>query len=162
MFIRLLGHARSNVVAYLALVLAGLALAGGAYAALSLPAGSVGARQIRNHSIGPVKLDPRAIGGSVRHWARVDATGTIVAASGRAKLTAGAPSEGAYLITWSDTFSDRCAAIATVLGPVAGLGASPGFANARVTGAHPTGVFVSTYGTDGRQAPAPFSVVVIC
>ena len=89
MFIRLLGHARSNVVAYLALVLAGLALAGGAYAALSLPAGSVGARQIRNHSIGPVKLDPRAIGGFVRHWARVDATGTIVASSSRANDNAG-------------------------------------------------------------------------
>ena len=162
MFIRLLGHARANAVAYLALILAGLALAGGAYAALAVPANSVGARQIRNHSIGPVKLDPRSIGGSVRHWARVDATGNIVGSGGHAKLAAGAPSEGAYLITWSDSFSDRCAAIATVLGPVAGLGASSGYANARVTGVHPTGVFVSTYGPDGKQSPAPFSVVVIC
>ena len=71
-------------------------------------------------------------------------------------------SEGVYLITWSDSFSARCAAIATVLGPVAGLGASSGYANARVTGVHPTGVFVSTYGPDGKQAPAPFSVVVVC
>ena len=92
----------------------------------------------------------------------MDATGTIVASSGRAHNLTPASAQGVYLITWSDTFSDRCAAIATVLGPVAGLGVSPGFANARVTGAHPTGVFVSTYGTDGRQAPAPFSVAVIC
>jgi len=162
MFIRLLGHVRANTVAYLALILAALALAGGAYAALAVPANSVGASQIRNHSIGPVKLDPRAIGGSVRHWARVDATGKIVASSSRANGSAGTPSEGVYLITWSDSFSNRCAAIATVLGPVAGLGASSGYANARVTGAHPAGVFVSTYGPDGKQAPAPFSVVVIC
>jgi hypothetical protein len=162
MFIRLLGHARANVVAYLALLLAGLALAGGAYAALAVPDNSVGARQIRNHSIGPVKFDPRAIGGSVRHWARVDATGRIVASGSRARDLTPASSQGVYLITWSDSFSNRCAAIATVLGPVAGLGASSGYANARVTGVHPTGVFVSTYGPDGKQAPAPFSVVVVC
>ena len=87
----------------------------------------------------------------------------IVASGSRhASLAADLLPKASYLITWSDSFSDRCAAIATVLGPVAGLGASSGYANARVTGVHPTGVFVSTYGPDGKQAPAPFSVVVVC
>jgi len=162
MIIRLLEHARSNAVAYAALCLSALALAGGAYAAILLPANSVGARQIRNHSIDPVKWDPRTIGGSVRHWAQVTAQGKIVSASSHAKIAAGNPALGAYLITWSDTFSNRCVAIATVLGPVTGLGPSRGYANARVSGTRPTGVFVSTYGSQGIQRSAPFSVAAIC
>ena len=46
---RLLDHARANVVAYLALF---VALGGSSYAAFELP----------NHSIDPVKLNPRTIG----------------------------------------------------------------------------------------------------
>lgn len=58
--IGLWAHARSNAVGYLALF---VALGGTSYAAVSLPDGSVGNRQLRNHSITPVKLDRSAIGG---------------------------------------------------------------------------------------------------
>ena len=44
---RVLRHARQNVVAYLALF---IALGGTSYAAFNLPANSVGAQQIKNHS----------------------------------------------------------------------------------------------------------------
>ena len=63
---RIVSHLRGNAVAYLALF---VALGGTSYAAFSLPANSVGTRQIRRHSITPVKLDPGKIGASVRAWA---------------------------------------------------------------------------------------------
>ena len=59
-------HLRKNVVAYVALF---VALGGTSYAAVSLPAGSVGNRQLKNHSITPIKLDPGSIAGYVRDWA---------------------------------------------------------------------------------------------
>ena len=46
-------HLRRNVVAYIALF---VALGGTSYAAWSLPRASVGARQIKNHVIEPVKF----------------------------------------------------------------------------------------------------------
>ena len=74
----ILRYFRSNAVAFLALF---IALGGVGWAATSLPAGSVGARQIKNHSITPVKFNQSMIGGSVRYWARISAGGKIVASS---------------------------------------------------------------------------------
>ena len=161
MFVRLLDHARSNLIAYLALTMSFLALGGGAYAALSLPPNSVGARQIRNHSITPVKFDPSTIGGSVRHWAQVNGGGTIAVSSSRARDTGVAP-DGDYVITWSDTFPAGCVPVVTVLGTTALLSPANGFANARITGSHPTRVWVSTYDAQGASTPEPFSLAVIC
>lgn len=161
MFVRLLDHVRSKAISYIALSMSFLGLAGGAYAAFSVPPNSIGARQLRNHSITPVKLDPRAIGGSVRHWAQVNAAGDIVTSSSRAHDTGVAP-DGDYLITWSDTFPAGCVPVATVLGTATLLSPANGFANARVTGGHPTRVWVSTYNAQGASKPEPFSVAVIC
>jgi hypothetical protein len=158
---RLLDHVRSNVVAYIAVAMSFLALTGGAYAALSLPANSVGTLQLRNHSITPVKLNPGAIGGSVRHWAEVNAGGGIVTSSSRARDT-GVPPDGDYLITWSDTLPARCVPIATVLGTASLLSPAAGFAKVRLTGTRPTRVWVSTYNPQGVSTPEPFSVAVIC
>ena len=66
---RVVQHIRSNVVAYVALF---VALGGTSYAALKLPANSVGTRQIKNHAITPIKLDPSKTGAVVRFWAVVD------------------------------------------------------------------------------------------
>ncbi len=82
---RLTHHVRSNAIAYLALF---VALGGTSYAALEIPANSVGGRQIRNHVINPVKLNPKYIAGSVRAWASVNAKGKIVASSGGASIVA--------------------------------------------------------------------------
>ena len=70
---RALRHVRNNLVAYLALF---VALGGTSYAAITIPRNSVGARQIRNHSIDPVKLNGRNLPGYVRYWAQIDAMGT--------------------------------------------------------------------------------------
>jgi hypothetical protein len=158
---RLLAHARAHAIAYAALILSILGLCGGAYAALSLPANSVGAAQIRNGSINPVKFNPTAIGGAVRHWVRVTADGTIVAASSRARDT-GIARDGSYLITWSDTLPPKCIPLATVIGRAGLLQPAQGFANATITGRHPTRVWVSTYDPQGDAKPLGFSLAVVC
>ena len=80
---RVLNHLRSNVVAYLALF---VALGGTSYAAISLPAGSVGNRQLKNHSISPIKFDRGSIAGYVRDWAEIDPSGQLVASRPQAHL----------------------------------------------------------------------------
>jgi len=77
MLTRPMHHIRQNLVAYLALF---VALGGTGYATLALPAGSVGNRQIRNHSITAVKLEPRSIAGSIKAWANVQLTNHRIAA----------------------------------------------------------------------------------
>jgi hypothetical protein len=69
---------RSQAIGILALF---IALAGTGYAAITLPAGSVGARQIKNHSIAAVKLDGRSIAGYVAFWARINSQGVVLASS---------------------------------------------------------------------------------
>ena len=66
---RALNHFKSNVIAYLALF---VALGGTSYAAATLGAGSVGTRQLKNHSVTPVKLQKGSIAGYVRDWAQVN------------------------------------------------------------------------------------------
>src|SRR5450755_208949 len=161
MIVRVISHLRANVIAYVALGFSTLGLGGGAYAAMSLPANSVGSRQIQKHSIDPVKFDPRAIGGSVRDWAQVSAQGAIVSASRRARDN-GVALDGDYVISWGDTFSTRCVAIATPLATVGLLSASTGFANARIVSARPTVVWVETFNAQGTPAPAAFSLAIIC
>jgi hypothetical protein len=161
MITRVVDHARSNMIAYVALVFSILALAGGAYAAWTVPPHSVGALQLRNRSVGQIKLDPRTIGGSVRHWAQVAAEGNIASSSSRARDN-GIPRDGDYVITWSDTFSNRCVALATPRATAGVLSPPSGIANTVIGGAHPTVVWVTTYDTHGAPAPVAFSLAVIC
>ena len=74
-----LEHVRRNVVGYIALF---VALGGTGYAAVTLPQGSVGARQLKNHAIDPIKLSPKFINGNVRAWAVVTASGRVVGGGG--------------------------------------------------------------------------------
>jgi hypothetical protein len=168
MISRSISHIRSNGVAYLALF---VALGGTSYATMAPGPGSVGTRQLRNGavttdklangSVTAVKLDPRTTGGALRHWAGVNADGTISSSSGKARVI-GSPQHGGYVISWSDTFSSRCVAVATPTAPRLLLGPSSGYANARVRGVHPTSVWVDTYNAQGQPSPAAFSLAVIC
>jgi hypothetical protein len=111
---RVFSHIKSNAVAYLALF---VALGGTSYAALRIPAGSVGARQLKNHSITPIKLDRSAIGGYVRYWAKIDTAGTISASRPRAHLVgwdsqATSQSPGG-LISWGKPIPTSCFALAS-------------------------------------------------
>jgi hypothetical protein len=158
---RLIRHVRSNAVAYLALF---VALGGTSYAALNLPANSVGGRQIRNHVIDPVKLNPKYVAGSVRAWASVNSKGKIVASSGGARIVARA---GIDQLTWRTRFFRHCVPSATVKNPTGPGGpSSPGFADASSV-AGPRSrltVLVSTFTlgpvtTDDRL---PYFVLVTC
>lgn len=161
MILRIVNHVRSNVIAYAALAFSMLALGGGAYAAVVLPANSVGARQIRNHSIAPIKFNTHAIGGTVLHWAQVRAEGTL-ASSGSRATDNGVPHDGDYLISWGDAFSARCIPTVTVIGTGGLLSPPAGYANAHILAGHPTRVWVSTYTAQGAPSPAAFSLAVIC
>jgi hypothetical protein len=108
-------YLRRNAIALVALVCSLLALAAGSYAAVSLPAGSVGPRQL-NH---------RLIGGYVRAWASVNPVGGpggVLASSGGARVLSGPPS-GSLTIGWPGKFprsSRACIALATAAGQDAG------------------------------------------
>ncbi|MFZ0040769.1 MAG: hypothetical protein WAK93_05640, partial [Solirubrobacteraceae bacterium] len=90
---KLLKHVKGNAIAYLALF---VALGGTSYAAVNLPAGSVGSRQLRrgavtnkklaNGSVTPAKLNGKDIAGSVAMWARVSASGTVIASKPQAHI----------------------------------------------------------------------------
>jgi hypothetical protein len=148
---RLRHHLRANLVAYLALF---TALGGTSYAAINLPPGSVGERQIKNHVIDPIKLDPRYIGGSVRAWVEVGASGNIVSSSGPVRVEH-PPTSSDYLFTWHAKLPRSCIVIASVNNEFA-----DGFADASLLGDR--GAQVTAFNPSGQRVPARVAVAVIC
>jgi hypothetical protein len=151
---------RNNAIALLALF---VALGGTSYAAFSLPAGSVGTKQLRNGAITPVKLDARTIGGSVRHWAFVNQDGTVIGGSSGARASLG-PGGAPFYVTWGDQFLHSCAVLANSPGTE---GNSP---IADMIGIHvnepasrrgSTVVWVWPY-SNGTFVSARFYVAVVC
>jgi hypothetical protein len=109
---RFLNHLKSNVIAYLALF---VALGGTSYAALRIPAHSVGNRQLKNHSVSADKLDRSSIAGYVRDWAKVSAQGKVVASRPRAHILAwrtSGPGAGGT-IQWNRAIPGACFAVAS-------------------------------------------------
>ena len=164
MLTRSLHHLRDNVIAYLALF---IALGGTGWAATNLPAQSVGAAQLRDRSIAPVKLDPSLINGSVRAWAIVGPRGRVLAGGGRPRAHETAI-PGTYNIVWGVKLARNCATLATIDGEhsqpdeqLPGLGGiTAGYAVAASPGAHLTGVL--TFNPGGQLTPLAFSVEVVC
>jgi hypothetical protein len=108
--LRLLRHIRSNLIGYLALF---AALSGTSYAALSLPAGSVGTRELRNRAITAAKLNPTSVTANVRAWATLVWTGAwrITASSSDIRVVNTTQGE---VVTWRHTrFPRNCIAVAT-------------------------------------------------
>ena len=116
-------HVRRNAVAYVALF---VALGGTGYAAVNLPAGSVGTRQLRNGavtssklangSVGAVKLASGSVSGWIRMWARIDANGNVIASKPRAHTVGWNPVEHAGTIVWNQAIPPGCFSLATVDG----------------------------------------------
>ena len=142
-------HIRGQAVAYLALF---IALGGTGYAAVTLPANSVGTRQLRtgavatnqlhNHSVTPVKLASGNIAGYIRAYASVSSTGgqgQIIASRPAAKLigwvTTG-PSPGG-IIQFSQPAPKSCFALATIEG-----GPDATYATAQLSGGPHSGAAV--------------------
>jgi hypothetical protein len=171
---RILQHLRSNAVGYLALF---VALGGTSYAAFSLPAGSVGARQIKNHTITPVKLDGRFVNGNVRAWAIVGPNGKLIAGGGKPQ-SAETITPAVYAVSWGIKLRPGCATVATIDGnhsppteriPIPGNPSVPFTAGYAVadsfttgSGRHHNETAVTTFNQFGRLAPLGFDVAVIC
>ena len=106
---RILEHLRANVVAYAALF---IALGGTSYA-FTLPAGSVGTRQLRNHSVTPIKLDPGEIGAYVRAWAVIQGGTQVVASRPRARVLSWDPTSASGSVSWGSAISTACFPMST-------------------------------------------------
>jgi hypothetical protein len=141
-------HVRANAIAYVALF---VALGGTSYAAMSLPAGSVGARQIKNHVITPVKLDPEFISASVRYWAIVAGNGHVIASHPRPK-TFGFGS-GSGVVDWGKPSQPGCFVLATVNDD------APGIVSTTLVG---LSVAVNTYDPGGVAAPHTVDLAILC
>ncbi|MBV9337234.1 MAG: hypothetical protein JO243_15235, partial [Solirubrobacterales bacterium] len=115
---RLIRHVRSNAIAYLALF---VALGGTSYAAINLPANSVGTRQLKNGSVTLRKLDPQAFGGTLSHWAAIRQDGAVVGGSRGVHVSVKGPQY--YVVDWGRPFSRNCAVLAT--SPGGGVSGGP-------------------------------------
>lgn len=163
-----LSHLKSNAVAYVALF---IALGGTGYAATTLPAGSVGTKQLRNGSVTASKLakgavsstnlNSKTITGHIALWAQVGSSGRVLASSpGASALLTTTP--GFERVTWHRNTSSRCLALANVFDVPGALAA--GSANVTGPDLHPgrTNYFVSTFNGVGQLAPENVNIVVIC
>lgn len=167
--IKIFTFVRHNAIALLALF---VALGGTSYAALSLPAGSVGTRELRNgavtsrklakHAVTAASLDPKSIAGHIVDWAQIQADGHLTASSPDASVTFSDPTRGLYQISWHRSIPKNCIAMANPVN-VAPLTAS---ATADTFGPNGQGrtahIIVSTFDSSGGNVPESVNVVVIC
>jgi hypothetical protein len=166
-----ISYLRRHALASTAFVCSILALAGSSYAAFTI-SGS----QIRNHTINPVKLNPRFINGNVRAWAIVAPNGRVIAGRGRPRVTSQLGDPGGYGIAWgvsvgrceTNAMIDYTASPPTERLPLGGNPSVPftaGYAVASTTGGPPRSgnrTFVQTYNQQGQPTSLGFDVAVVC
>jgi hypothetical protein len=173
---RVIAHLRGNLVGWIALF---VALGGTGYAAISIPRNSVGAAQIRNRSITPVKLNPSAIGGSVRAWAIIRANATVLASS-RKPVVLPRAVPGLYIIQWPVRLPRTCATVANIddrspnqtpiqLPDGGTASAAIGYVSSVDTETVPSGgghriseTSLNTFNQSSQPTPMAFDVAVIC
>jgi hypothetical protein len=163
---RLGTHLKSNAIAYAALF---VALGGTSYAAVNLPNGSVGTRQIRNSavtnkkiangSLTPAKFSGKNVNGSIAMWARISATGVVVASKPHATVIGYNPATASGRISWGRSIPVPCFSLATVDGLPGG-----GFASvATLNQPHPPAYVVfHTFSPGGELTSEPVNVAVVC
>lgn len=156
---RIFEQVRANAIAYTALF---VALGGSSYAAWNIPAGSISGRQIKNHVLDPVKLNPKYITQSIRAWASINKRGQVIASSPHAKILG---SVGRDQVTWPLAFGRHCEPLVNVNNPTGPGGpSSPAFADASILPQGPDrlGVLVSTDTMAGEATRQPYTVAVGC
>ncbi len=149
---RALAYVAHHAIAITALACSLLALAGASYAALG----------VANHSIDPVKLNPRNIGGYVRAWASVNANGRVSASSGNVRVRVDTLiGPGHYVINWRPRPTSPCAATGSV---DLSNGLVPGYVTAQTAGTRVRGEqsIVQTYNAQGQPAALAFDAQLIC
>ena len=164
---RILAYLRQNALALLALF---VALGGASYAAISIPAHSVGTKQLRNgsvtskklakHAVSAAKLDPRSIAGRIAEWAQIRSDGQVVSSSPQG-ATALDPQQGTFLVSWHRAIPSSCIAIAN---PVNVVSTPSATAQTFATTGHgrSTSLPVETFDARGAQVSESFNVIVIC
>lgn len=167
---RILTHARNNLVGYVALF---VAMGGTGYAAVSLPAHSVGTRQLRrgavgtnqlkNHSVTPIKLARNSIAGYVRDYAQVNGQGLLVASRPGAHVAywrPDGPAPGGQVV-FDQPIPASCFALAA-----AESAPSATYVTAQVSGGPGHGgavsVNIAPSRSTGNTVPPQVNVAVIC
>jgi hypothetical protein len=160
---RLIRHAHRHSIGYVALVFSLFALAGASYAAIQIPNGSVGEKQLKNHAIDPVKWDPTYVTAFIRRWAHVGPNGKLLNSSPFAQAAA-VGGTGSYDVTWGDAFNGNCQPLVTIDSGSPSYGTGAGFGNAHVITQqnNATVVNVTTYNLQGQRAAEPFFLAVTC
>jgi hypothetical protein len=156
-----LKHVRSNIVAYIALF---VALGGTSYAAINLPAGSVGSKQLQNRVIASVKFNPRFINGTIRAWAVVAPDGKVQESAGKPTVVVGTGVQGLYVIKWKNVAAPtrRGCFAAAGLTDQAQAGSAQASLGFSVKGPKVWAVDVNTYGAQGQRLEQDFYATVIC
>jgi hypothetical protein len=158
---RILTHLRGNVVAYIALF---IALGGTSYAAINLPAGSVGTRQLQNHAIEPVKLNPATIGASIRAWANVTWDGAWRVQASNKDIRVARTGLG-EVVSWRQTrFARNCMASVTPGRNIPGPGGSTSFDGYVTTSFDgPAGQLqIDGMAPNGAHQVQDFSLLIVC
>jgi hypothetical protein len=161
---RTLAYLRHHALAALALVCSLLSLAGASYAAFSLPAGSVGGRELRNRAVTAAKLNPTSIAASIRAWADLTWSGTwrVKASSGDIHVTTASIGE---VVSWRHTrFPASCMASVTPTVNFPGPGGShsrEGYVTTFFDG--PGGrLQISGLSSDGAPQVQDVNVLIVC
>jgi hypothetical protein len=160
---RILNHLRANIVGYLALF---VALGGTSYAAFSLPAGSVGAPQLRDRAITASKLNPASVAASVRAWARLtwDGGWRVTASSSDIHVTTAGLGED---VSWRHThFPSNCLASVTpqrnfAPGGPGGTGRLDGYVSTFFD-ARSAHLQIDGIASDGTPQAQSVTILVIC
>jgi hypothetical protein len=164
---RIARYLATHALATTALIFSLLALAGGSYAAFTI-SGS----QIQNHTIDPVKLNPRFIAGNARAWARVRPNGHLIAWGGGPRSIE--QTNGVYVIDWKTAVGGHCVTTATVDAssstptervstPQESASFVAGYASAATTShGRVRSTLVETFNQNGQATPLGFDVVVVC
>ena len=167
--LKILTFIRHNAIALSALF---VALGGTSYAAFSLPAGSVGTRQLRNgavtrsklakRSVTAASLDPKSIAGHIADWAEIRSDGHVVSSAPRATVAVTAPGRGLYRVSWNQSIAANCMAMANPSNVPAVVGSATATTFGPSGHGRGTNLLVQTFDSSGNNVPENVNVIVVC
>ena len=166
---RPLDHFRNNIVGYIALF---IALGGTSYAALSLPPGSVGTRQLHNgavtssklakHAVTAASLDPKSIAGHIADWAQIRSDGHVISSAPRATVVVTTPGRGLYRVSWNQSIAQNCMVMADPSNVPAVVGSATATTFGPSGHGRSTNLLVQTFDSGGNNVPENVNVIVVC